>query len=295
MDYSTYESITMNQNLPLKVIHVDSNSQELLDMGVDITKINYIPRHWHRSLEVTYVLQGAVNLNSLTEKRVVEKDDLLLVNSGIIHEVSNIEDVEVEVICLLISYDFLKEHIPQFDQITFKLNKEKLNLELFKTVFKRILENSKQQDLTSDLKIKSDLFTIISELTKYHVENSEVMVKKDNDFIIEVIEWVHKNYAKPLTLNDASIYFNVSREHFSRTFKQSINETFLQYLYHYRLYCAYADIKNSSKTLEEISVKHGFPNVKSLISRFKDYYGTTPGNFRKENIISIIDHQGANI
>lgn len=73
MNNNTYESIEMNPNLPVKIIHVDSQSEELLKLGIDITKVNYIPRHWHRSLEITFVIEGAVNLNSLTEKRVVRK------------------------------------------------------------------------------------------------------------------------------------------------------------------------------------------------------------------------------
>lgn len=83
---------------------------------------------------------------------------MLIVNSGIIHEVSNIAKTEVEVICLLISYDFLKENIIGFDNITYKLNKEKIDYDQFKEVFTRILDNSYKESIKANLKIKSDLF-----------------------------------------------------------------------------------------------------------------------------------------
>ena len=143
---------------------------------------------------------------------------MLIVNSGIIHEVSNIAKTEVEVICLLISYDFLKENIIGFDNITYKLNKEKIDYDQFKEVFTRILDNSYKESIEANLKIKSDLFWILSELNRNHTDEHKVAVEKDNDFIIEVIEWMHNHYDKPLSLNDASDNFNISREHFSRIF-----------------------------------------------------------------------------
>ncbi|MEH7536767.1 AraC family transcriptional regulator, partial [Bacillus toyonensis] len=41
--------------------------------------------------------------------------------------------------------------------------------------------------------------------------------------------------------------------------------------------------------IQDIAVKHGFPNVKSFISQFKGKYGYTPLQYRK-NIISKNDN-----
>ncbi len=174
MQYDTYESIEMNINLPVKILHIDSKSQDPMIEGIDMSKVNYIPRHWHRSLELTYVIDVSVQLNSLNEKRIVNKDEMLVVNSRIIHEVSTIPNTDVEVICLLISYDFLKDNIPGFDKLTYKINNDLIKEEGFKELFLRMRDNSLIGDLDANLMIKSDLMLILSKLNRNHLTDIEL-------------------------------------------------------------------------------------------------------------------------
>lgn len=295
MQYSTYESIKMDDNLPVKVIHIDTESEEMKSLGYDSNSYSFIPRHWHRSLEFTYIIKGSMKLTALDEKRIVKKDDVLVINSGVIHEVGSSEPGPSEVICLLISYEFLKENIPNFDSISFKIDTEKLDSKFFKKYFEKILTLSKESTISSNLEIRSLLLLLLSELSKNHISDDKKDYTRDNEFMIEVLEWMHDHYTEQISLNDAAEEFSMSREHFSRIFKQSIGESFLKYLYQYRLHRAHKDIFKSDKSLEFIASSHGFPNVKSLISRFKEQYGDTPGNLRKKNGISIIDHKSATL
>ncbi|MEC5267498.1 helix-turn-helix transcriptional regulator, partial [Bacillus mycoides] len=90
-------------------------------------------------------------------------------------------------------------------------------------------------------------------------------------------------------LTDVDNHFFVSEEHFSRMFKKSFGSNFTTFLTRYRLYKAYEDIINSTNSIQDIAVKHGFSNVKSFISQFKEKYGYTPLQYRK-NIISKNDN-----
>lgn len=55
----------------------------------------------------------------------------------------------------------------------------------------------------------------------------------------------------------------------------------MAYLTDYRLFQAFPDIISTDKTIEEISLDHGFPNSKSFIYQFKQRYNMTPNALEK--------------
>lgn len=91
---------------------------------IDITKKNervFIPPHWQRSLELTYILKGELNLRIGSELVTYGEDDLFIINSGDIHETSGVIDPNGEIISFIISCDFLEEIIPNYENLRFKL------------------------------------------------------------------------------------------------------------------------------------------------------------------------------
>ena len=66
MEPSMYEFVQMDENLPMRIIHLDSADKDSLYMrmlpNVDIDTTAFVPPHWHRSIEMTYVVKGGVKL-----------------------------------------------------------------------------------------------------------------------------------------------------------------------------------------------------------------------------------------
>ena len=82
--------------------------------------IDYIVlEHWHRSVEIDYLIQCEADFRIEGEKRHIEKDELVLINSSQVHalwpeKVHYTGDESVLAPSLFISYDFLKELYPDF-------------------------------------------------------------------------------------------------------------------------------------------------------------------------------------
>ncbi|MFB6732399.1 helix-turn-helix domain-containing protein, partial [Bacillus mobilis] len=135
------------------------------------------------------------------------------------------------------------------------------------------------------IKINSLIYEIVYILLRY----CKVGENLDNNFQLgnrqkEVITYIYKRYNEELKLKDVAKHFFVSEEHFSRMFKKSFGSNFTTFLTRYRLYKAYEDIIRSTSSVQDIAVKHGFPNIKSFISQFKGKYGYTPLQYRKKFI-----------
>ncbi len=95
--------------------------------------INYaVLEHWHRSMEIDYLIDCEVQLMVSGKKTLVQSEEIILINSGDIHalwperKIGRTQD-ELFGASIFISYEFLKEICPQFDEVCFVLegNEEK--------------------------------------------------------------------------------------------------------------------------------------------------------------------------
>lgn len=299
MTTSNYQSIVLDSNLPMRMVHIDTKDEKSPYMEIladaDLNTKHFIPPHWHRSIEFTYIKQGSATLRMGSVVKKYGPGDLYLINSGDVHELSNTPGEHLDVICFIISYDYCKAIDPNFDSYRLDINKTNDTHKQFKTIFQSIIDIYYMNDPHGYILIRAELDKLMYYLLKYHsVEQKKVLTNQTEDYLEmshkDLLEYIHGNYEKPLTLDYVSTKFFMSREHFSRTFKEIIGQTFLEYLIDYRIHKAFSDIVGTNETMEEISVKHGFPSSKGMITQFKKRYGETPNEYRKKSKTSIVDH-----
>lgn len=290
MTKTTYETINYDEMLPVKLIHFNEDLLKLQFPSIDFSTVNFIPLHWHRSIEFSYVKKGKLVLRTSSSTKEINEGEFLIVNHNELHEIHNVPSKETDVICCIISYDFIKSIIPTIDDIYFVLDSSHASYSKFSEMFETISDLYFESGKYNYLKITAILYTMFYELLSYHSTLRVVQYDVDQQLIKDMINYIHDNYSSEITLQDISAHFGFSREHFSRLFKSKLNISFYSYLTNYRLFQAMPDVSDSNKTIESIALSHGFPNTKSFIEAFKKSYNTTPLEFRKNHEISIIDH-----
>lgn len=292
-----YESVVMEENLPLRILHFSATYPMLLENG-DVLKIDpmqtqFIPPHWHRSLELSYVKKGVLNVRIGKNERVYQDDELFLINSGEIHEVVGHPVEDFEVICFIISYDYLEKLLPNIDNMRFSFDMSDEQKPELKELMTKIVTIYHAKEPYGYLNIQAYVIEIISMLCKYYqtenIQSHSQKHMKMQKLHKDILSYIHAHYAEKLTLEILATNFHFSREHFSRIFSETFGKSFLSYLNEYRLYCAFPDIVNSRKTIEMISVMHGFPSSRALIKQFRDTYHETPMQYRKNRSVSIIE------
>ncbi|MGH1286071.1 AraC family transcriptional regulator [Bacillus toyonensis] len=274
-----YEEIKLRDRIPGMVEYIDSTR-----LPVDFHY--YIPPHWHRSIEISLVMYGDVFLYINGQKKKVSAGEFIFVNSGDVHEFEKVENASCAVMMLIVAYEFLKELNADFDKYRFTLQASFVQKEKLQQIFYELKELVTNFDELSYIKMNSLIYEIVYILLR-HCKDGK---KEDNDFQFgnkqkEMITYMYEHYDEELKMKDVAKHFFVSEEHFSRMFKKSFGSNFTSFLTRYRLHKAYEDIISSTNSIQDIAVKHGFPNVKSFISQFKGKYGYTPLQYRK-NIIS---------
>lgn len=287
---TTYERNMMDENLPVRILLFDDTELSQLNIADEGSEVqHFVPPHWHRSIEMTYVVKGTLNLQLGESSRKVKSGEFLLVNSGVLHEVSNDPSPDIEVIVFIISYDFLKDKIANFDEIGFDIYNNRTTYSEFSRLFIEIRELYRRNETYAYLKIRAKLLEILAILMDKHQIKFDAE-SKDHEKIREVLEYIHANYNHDLTQHEVAEEYHVSREHFSRQFKKKIGITFTDYLINYRIYRAFTDIVMTNDAIQDVALRHGFPNTKSFITHFKRKYKMTPNAYRRSHKPSIIDH-----
>ena len=280
MDLFYHETFTQNEQMPMQL---------RLHRG----QINYmILEHWHRSIEIDYLLDCEADYYINGKKKQVAAGSITLINSGDIHALEPREvpvDTEDKIhgISLFISYEFLKKICPEIDQITFELEGQEERLKELKEVFNSLirLELAPPEEY-GYLKKNAMLHSLMYLLLTYFKEprnQSSVKSQKYIDRLRVVLDYVEENYREPLTLQGVADHFSVSMEYLARILKKYTGNTFKTHLNQVRVSKAFRDLLETDYSVLEIAMRNGFSDTRSLINVFRDTYGMTPSQYRKKN------------
>jgi len=100
--------------------------------------------------------------------------------------------------------------------------------------------------------------------------------------VIQVKEYLLRNYARPLTLGEIAWHVHKSEEHVARVIRKVTGQTVLGYLRTIRLEHAKTLLINSDKTLTEIARLAGFGSLAVFSRNFTHYVGRSASAYRQE-------------
>ena len=101
--------------------------------------------------------------------------------------------------------------------------------------------------------------------------------------IEKAIDFINKNYSRPITLIDVSEDVMLNPSYFSKLFKESMGTSFNRYLTQFRLNKAKELMSDPTFRIKEIADLVGYDDVRYFIKVFKSYTGLSP-NIYKEQI-----------
>lgn len=122
---------------------------------------------------------------------------------------------------------------------------------------------------------------IINYLRLYETEGRKLYNDPTDTRVIYVILWIDRHFLKTIKLEELAEMAHLSVTHFSFIFHKITNKSPVRYLIERRLNCAAGLLKQTQLTVAEIAIKSGFNDMAHFNSSFKQYFGATPGKYRK--------------
>jgi transcriptional regulator GlxA family with amidase domain len=103
----------------------------------------------------------------------------------------------------------------------------------------------------------------------------------DNE-ILKAQNYIEKNYAEKLTVDELVDKVAVSRRSFERRFKQATNNTPIEYIQRVRIEAAKRSFEATRKNVTEVMYDVGYTDTKAFRDLFKKITGLTPIEYRNK-------------
>lgn len=94
-------------------------------------------------------------------------------------------------------------------------------------------------------------------------------------------EYIREHYAQPLSLEQVAAQVYLNPEYFSRTFKEEMGQSFVNFLTDVRLRHSVQLLENTALRVQNIAQMVGYSNVSYFSTTFKKKYGMSPYEYRR--------------
>lgn len=104
-----------------------------------------------------------------------------------------------------------------------------------------------------------------------------------HSYIQKATQYLERHYQDPITIPQIADHVGLSSVYLTKLFKLSTGKTLSEYLNYYRNQQSLHLLTQTENTVNEISAKVGYSDVRSYIRFFKKFYQMTPGEYRREH------------
>ncbi|HBI63788.1 MAG TPA: hypothetical protein DDX51_01540 [Clostridiales bacterium] len=121
--------------------------------------------------------------------------------------------------------------------------------------------------------------------TALHLEEHDTSMETEQHtpFQIQFSVWLKNHYMNDISLEQAADAMGMSAFYFSRLFRTSYNQTFLEYLTAYRMERAAELLRMTDIPVREIAPLVGYTDANYFSKVFKRHIGETPTLYRQQN------------
>lgn len=252
--------------------------------------------HWHSDLEFICVLDGSMDFYVNGKIVHMNSGQGVFVNSKRLHYGFSVEKKECQFIAVVIHPTVLHQNIlsvkSYFDR-KFSLQTEDFillekEIEWQNKIITLIKKCEREmvmldKNIFKVLTYINEMLALVSENIQESTEEREFPGIVDST-IWKMLSYIHQNYGNNIRVNDIAASANVCRSNCCKLFQKVIRETPNSYLKHYRIMKSCQLLRETKRSITEISMTCGFQSVSYFIAVFRTEMGISPTKYRKQEI-----------
>ena len=261
------------------------NGSQIMNFAFQIERAE--GTHFHQSIEIFYVLEGSPEVIVQDKVYQAHPEDIIVINANKKHSYQSKEDV-------LIGYmeiDFhLLEELLGTSHLFFWCNSvldKSAAYEDMRSILKKIFSQYFDKDGLGEVVLRSLYYQLLQVLLEnFMVKNDDRRFEgersPDEERLTEIINYIHSNYQKKISLSELSNALYLSIPYLSKYIKRQMGMNFVEYVNNIRLFHAVDDLLYTNNSITVIALENGFANAASFTKRLKDAYGLTPSEYRQK-------------
>ena len=238
------------------------------------------PLHFHEFYELELPREGSGYELINGVKHEISLSKIFLFHPTDYHQIFATKPITMYNIAFtnsVIDEEIISEFLNYESGIDIELTEHKLKqvtttLDLIQEIFKSNRTN--KEDILAHL--LNALLLIIIGSNQFHIIN-----EKNHGQILDILKYIHKNYANNPTLQELSDLSGYQKNYFCDYFKKKTGFTCKEYISDVKLNASKKLLKIDDKPIKEIAFECGFNSANNFIRKFKSHNGITPMQYRK--------------
>lgn len=253
------------------------------------TSINQRLYHWHYDLEIIFVIEGSVVINTVQNRYLLKKNDILIFNRNEIHSLSRTKETNT-LLALQFDPKFCRSYYPKLQRL--KFIEPQINQVIYpqhwndiKKHLGYIVDSYDKKEEGYSLKLMGILNMLLFSLmqcVKYeHIADDKLSSQeKYLQRLNRIISFIQENYMNKITLKNLAEKENLDMYYLSHFIKRQLGISFQEYLNKVRLEKAVSLLTQTDRKHIDISIECGFSDNRYLNKMFTKEYGCTPSQYK---------------
>lgn len=257
-----------------------------------------------KNLEIVEVLEGNVRVQIGKGRFLAKTGDVYFVPNSCVHAIASNDGGVASVRRIIFSLDVIAQDISGFDNDLLyilavcsakKMNKASLLENRDKELCHQTLEEIEGEWMSKDfcyrLRIRATvLHTVTMLLRGFLAGQNGTNAYKNVLRLRPALEYIDANFKERIRLSDLSKMVFLAEDYFGKLFRICTGDTPLEYLNGVRLNCALRLMFESPDLkVQEIARSSGFSGRDYFSQTFKDAFGCTPVEYKKNKTVPPLD------
>ncbi|MDA3798215.1 MAG: AraC family transcriptional regulator [Kiritimatiellae bacterium] len=151
------------------------------------------------------------------------------------------------------------------------------------SIIEEIIEEHNEKQPCWQMTVKSLTTKLISIIIRYSAISilSDQTESPSKERMLDVCHYIKNNLYQAITIESVAKMTNLSRSHFHVLFRETTNQTFIQFLNFHRIKKAEELLQRTDKQVEDIIRECGFRSKSQFYISLKKYSGKTPKQLRE--------------
>lgn len=235
------------------------------------------PPHAHHNVEIMICTDGEYRVSCQFKEAILHRGDAMIAFPNDVHAYSKKSDAKGMIILVspdLLPFLSLEDSNKRYDNFLFNCAYDLIGLGT-------ALLNEYQDggEMTVMIGYLYLIFGNVMKSLPYRAISSPI----NSSHFSKILRYVSKNYTQKLSLQSISERFGISACHLSRSFREHLGITFLQYLHTLRVEHAKNLLRHSQRSVLEIAYDSGFCDQRTFNRVFLELTHQTPSEYRNKH------------
>lgn len=269
------------------------NHLRIKHMNIFLVQLIYRTPHYHNEMELGLVLSGKVEIRKGGTVYPLRESDIFVINPQETHELSSDANGSL-ILSIQFSSKLFSSHYPAIKNCRFLQPslRECMPEDEYATLKNRMLELTqtyfKQEpyyEFPCVILSNQILYTLLKQVS-YKILTSEEqdMISSRMNRMNRITRFIEDNFSRKLLLTEIAEQEKLTLTYLSHFFKDTLGMSFQDYLNQIRFEYAVQLIETTDLKILDVSLESGFSDVRYLNKLFRQRYGCSPKEYRKNRI-----------